>query len=134
MPRITGQFDVTLVAQPHEEQVGDPAIGRRSIDKHFHGELDAHSLGQMLAAGGSVPGSAGYVAIEKVTGTLAGRQGSFVLQHNGTMNRGQPTLTIHVVPDSGSDALTGLTGNMAIRIEDGQHFYDFDYALPDSAQ
>ncbi|KAF0815172.1 hypothetical protein IGB42_00249 [Andreprevotia sp. IGB-42] len=129
MPQINGKFDVTLANQPHEENVGDPSIGRRSISKQFHGELNATSQGQMLAIGGSVPGSAGYVAIEKVSGILAGRSGSFALQHSGIMNCGTPSLTITVVPDSGTDELTGLTGTMGINIVEGAHFYEFEYAL-----
>jgi hypothetical protein len=107
-------------------------LGRRSIDKQFHGELEATSKGEMLSAGTAVKGSAGYVAIERVTGKLAGRQGSFVLQHSATMNRGQPSLSIAIVPDSGTNELTGLTGKMMIEITDGKHFYDFEYELPDS--
>jgi uncharacterized protein DUF3224 len=120
-----GNFDVKLVPQPD----ADPALSRMSIEKQFHGDLDAASQGQMLAAGTAVKGSAGYVAIEKVTGSLHGRTGSFVLQHNATMNRGTPSLTIAVVPDSGTGQLTGLTGAMNIVITDGKHFYEFDYTL-----
>jgi hypothetical protein len=84
----------------------------------------------MLAFRSLVQGSAGYVAMERVVGTLAGRSGSFVLQHAGLMDKGAPTLTIHVVPDSGTDQLTGLSGTMAIRVENKAHFYDFDFTLP----
>jgi hypothetical protein len=84
----------------------------------------------MLSAMGNVQGSAGYVAIERVTGTLHGKRGSFVLQHTGTMDRGAPSLSIHVVPDSGTEELVGLTGSMQIQIEQGKHFYTFDYSLP----
>ena len=101
-----------------------------SIDKQFHGDLEGTSQGQMLAAGTSVKGSAGYVAIEKVTGTLRGRSGSFVLQHSGTMTRGAPQLLITVVPDSGTDQLAGLTGKMNIIIAaDGKHSYEFEYTI-----
>ena len=123
----TGTFEVTLAPQEWPEV--EPLLGRRSIDKRFHGDLDAGSLGQMLSAGTSVAGSAGYVAMERVVGTLHGRRGSFVLQHSATMDRGVPTLTIAVVPDSGTDELTGLRGTMRIRNESGRHHYDFDYAL-----
>ncbi|MFC5476290.1 DUF3224 domain-containing protein [Paraherbaspirillum soli] len=127
--RASGTFEVKLNPQPQEDQVGDPSIGRRSIDKQFHGELDASSKGQMLAAGTEVKGSAGYVALERVVGTLNGRSGSFVLQHSGTMTRGVPQLLITVVPDSGTAELLGLAGKMAINIVDGKHFYDFEYTL-----
>jgi hypothetical protein len=101
-----------------------------SIDKKFHGDLDGVSKGQMLAAGTVVKGSAGYVAIELITGTLHGRKGSFVLQHSGTMTRGAPELSVTVVPDSGTDQLVELSGKMMITIVNGKHLYDFDYTLP----
>jgi hypothetical protein len=123
--RGKGTFDVKLT--PHATE--DATLGRMSIDKEFHGDLDGTSTGQMLTAGTSVTGSAGYVAIERVTGTLQGRSGSFVLQHSGTMTRGAPQLTITVVPDSGTGQLVGLTGKMAITIADGKHFYDFEYTI-----
>jgi len=97
------------------------------IDKDFHGDLEGHSLGEMLAAHGSVAGSAGYVAMEEVTGALAGRKGTFVLQHSSTMTRGTPTQSVTVVPDSGTGELVGLVGTMMIIIEDGAHSYEFDY-------
>jgi pimeloyl-ACP methyl ester carboxylesterase len=100
-----------------------------SIDKQFHGDLDGTGKGQMLTALTDVQGSAGYVAIERVSGRLGGRNGSFVLQHNGIMTRGAPRLTLSVVPDSGTGALTGISGTMTIKIEDGRHFYDFEYVL-----
>ena len=103
-----------------------------SLDKQFHGDLDATSKGEMLAAGTEVKGSAGYVAMERVTGKLHGRSGTFVLQHSGTMNRGSPQLSVTVVPDSGTDQLEGLVGKMAIKIEGGKHFYDFEYALSET--
>jgi hypothetical protein len=100
------------------------------LDKHFHGDLEADSKGQMLAHMTTVKGSAGYVAMEKVVGSLQGRKGSFVLQHSGIMNRGDATLVLQVVPDSGTEELEGLTGSMTITITDGKHFYGFDYGLP----
>jgi hypothetical protein len=103
-----------------------------SIDKQFHGELEGTSQGEMLTAMSSVKGSAGYVAIERVTGTLNGRKGSFVLQHTGIMNRGEPQLTITVVPDSGTDQLTGLAGKISIDISDGKHSYVLEYTLPEA--
>ena len=104
-------------------------LGRMTIDKTFGGDLDATSKGEMLSAMTKVEGSAGYVAIEQVVGTLVGKSGSFVLQHSGTMDKGKNRLELEVVPDSGSDQLAGLVGKMAIRIEDGQHYYDFNYEL-----
>jgi hypothetical protein len=100
-----------------------------SIDKQFQGNLEAASYGQMLTAVTGVKGSAGYVAIEQVTGSLHGRSGAFVLQHSGTMTRGAPQLTVSVVPDSGTGELLGLTGTMTITIADGKHSYDFEYTL-----
>lgn len=130
MPHIEGPFNVKLSPQPvHEEAEGK--FGRMAIDKQFHGELEAASRGEMLAAMTAVKGSAGYVALEKVEGRLAGRSGSFLLLHRGLMNRGAPDLSVTVVPDSGSDELSGLTGSMKIDIrEGGAHFYSFDYELP----
>ena len=115
---------------PADDAGAAASIGRMSIDKQFQGDLEATSKGQMLSAMSSVKGSAGYVAMEKVNGTLMGRSGSFVLQHNGTMNRGVPQLIVSVVPDSGTDQLTGLSGVLEIIIEGGKHSYDFEYALP----
>ena len=129
--RATGTFEVRMTPQAPDEKAGDPTIGRMALDKQFHGDLEGASRGEMLAAMTSVQDSAGYVALERVRGTLAGRAGTFALQHGGTMDRGKPSLTITVVPDSGTERLEGLTGTMAIRIEaGGKHFYDFDYALP----
>lgn len=108
------------------------SLARMSIDKQFHGDLDGTSKGEMLSAGTAVKGSAGYVAIERVTGALAGKRGTFVLQHTGVINRGTPGLSITVVPDSGTGELAGLSGNMSIRIENGSHFYEFDYTLSDT--
>ncbi|HEX4076115.1 MAG TPA: DUF3224 domain-containing protein [Candidatus Acidoferrales bacterium] len=125
-----GTFEVKLTPQPADDAGADAAVGRMSIDKQFHGDLEGTSKGQMLSAMGSVKGSAGYVAMEKVTGTLHGRGGSFVLQHSGTMNRGVPQLLVTVVPDSGTDQLAGLTGTLAIIIDSGKHSYDFEYSLP----
>jgi hypothetical protein len=129
MTRASGPFDVKMTPQPPDENAGDAPIGRMSLDKQFHGDLEATSKGQMLAAGTEVKGSAGYVAMERVTGTLHGQSGTFVLQHTGTMNRGTPSLTITVVPDSGTGALAGLAGTMTIDIADGKHSYGFEYTL-----
>jgi len=103
-----------------------------SIDKQFHGDLEATSKGEMLSAMTSVKGSAGYVAIERVSGTLHGRHGTFILQHSGTMTRGAPQLSVTVVPDSATGELVGLTGKMTIKIADGKHSYDFEYTLNES--
>jgi len=126
----TGPFEVKLLPQEPEDKTDGSTLGRFSIDKEFHGDLEATSKGQMLSAGTDVKGSAGYVAIERVIGTLHGKRGTFVLQHNGVMTRGAPQLTIIVVPDSGTGELTGLSGAMQINIADGRHSYDFDYTLP----
>jgi hypothetical protein len=100
-----------------------------TINKQFHGDLEATSQGEMLSAGSPVKGSAGYVAMEKVAGSLSGRAGAFVLQHSGVMTRGAPSLSVTVVPDSGSGELTGLSGQMIIQIEAGKHSYEFEYTL-----
>ena len=126
-----GPFDVRLSPLEAYNKDEGANLARMSIDKQFHGDLEATSKGEMLAAGSGGKGSSGgYVALERVTGTLGGRSGSFVLQHNATMTRGEPNLNIIVVPDSGSGALTGLTGKMNIIIADGKHSYEFDYVLP----
>jgi hypothetical protein len=126
-----GSFEVTLTPLSNAEVSSHPLLGRMLLVKKFAGDLVADARGQMLSAGTSTRGSACYVAIDHVTGTLAGRQGSFLLQHCGSMNRGEPSLAIHVVPDSGTEGLTGLTGKLAINIVDGKHFYDFDFQLPE---
>ena len=128
----SGTFDVTITPQAQDEAEGS-AIGRLTIDKQFHGDLQASSKGQMLAARTATEGSAGYVAIEQATGTLHGRRGTFVLQHNGTMARGAGQLTITVVPDSGTGQLVGLAGAMSITIVDGKHSYEFEYTLAESS-
>ena len=124
-----GTFEVKLSPKCLRAGTGDPPLGRMLIDKQFHGDLEGTSQGQMLTGMTSVKGSAGYVAIERVSGKLQGRSGTFVLQHSGTMTRGVPQLSITVVPDSGTGELAGLTGNMTIEIADGKHSYEFDYAL-----
>lgn len=125
----SGPFEVKLA--PQAPATGeDLGIGRMTIDKRFHGDLEGTSQGQMLAAQSGVKGSAGYVAMERVSGKLHGREGTFVLQHSGTMDRGQPTLSVTVVPDSGTGALAGLSGRMTIDTGGGKHAYAFDYSLP----
>lgn len=125
-----GTFEVKMAPLPPDDPAADASIGRMSIDKQFHGDLEATSKGQMLSAMGSVKGSAGYVAMEKVSGTLKERRGSFVLQHSGTMNRGVPQLIVSVVPDSGTDQLTGIAGALEIIIEGRKHSYTLEYSLP----
>lgn len=126
---ITGPFDIKRTAEPVHDRLTS-LLGRHALEKTYHGDLSAIGIGEMLSAGGTVPGSAGYVAIERVEGTLNGRKGAFYLQHNGIMNRGQTTLSIVVIPDSGTDELTGLTGMMDITLaEGGAHSYRFVYDL-----
>ncbi len=126
----SGTFDVKLTPQAMIDSAD--GLARLSIDKHFHGTLDATSTGEMLSAMTDVKGSAGYVAIERVTGSLAGKRGTFVLQHTGTMNRGTPQLSITVVPDSGTGELAGLSGTMSIAIDKGKHSYEFEYTISDA--
>jgi len=129
MTKASGTFEVKLSPQ---DQGADMPVGRMMIDKQFQGDLAGTSKGQMLmASSGTVKDSAGYVAIEKVTGTLNGRRGSFYLQHNGVMTRGVGELRITVIPDSGTDQLVGLSGKMNIIIADGKHSYEFEYTLGD---
>ncbi len=125
-----GEFDANRTVEPACDMGDGMTAGHFRIDKRFHGELDASSVVHMLAVGTQVPGSAGYVAIERVSGRLQRRGGSFFLQHNGIMDRGAASLSLVVVPDSGTDALAGIAGRMAIDITDGKHFYTFDYTLP----
>ena len=127
--RASGPFEVKLNPLPAYNSAEDAKLGRMAIDKQFHGDLEASSQGEMLSAMTDVNGSAGYVAMERVTGSLHGRRGSFVLQHNATMTRGVPHLNIVVVPDSGSGELVGLSGSMNIVIAAGKHSYEFEYAL-----
>jgi hypothetical protein len=128
-----GTFEVELNPQGPQDKAEGATLARMSIDKKFHGDLEAVGKGEMLSAMTDVMGSAGYVAIERVTGTLHGRTGAFVLQHTGTMTRGAQQLVVSVVPDSATGQLAGLTGTMTIEIVDGGHFYDFTYALAESA-
>ena len=112
-------------------QSTDPVLGRMTADKQYHGDLDGTAKGEMLTGMTAVKDSAVYVAVERVTATLGGRRGSFILSHIGTMTRGAQNLSITVVPDSGTDQLTGIAGKMSITIDkDGKHFYDFEYTLP----
>ena len=128
---VAGPFDVTVTPQGQPEVQGGVTTGRMAIDKRYHGDLEGTGVGEMLSAMTTTEGSAGYVAIECVTGSLQGRSGSFVVQHSGTMARGAQALSISVVPDSGTGELAGIAGTMRIRIEERKHFYEFDYVLPD---
>ncbi len=128
--RASGPFDVKLTPMTSDAGAEDSDIGRMTLDKQFHGDLQATSKGQMLSIRNMSLGSGGYVAMERVHGTLHGRTGTFALQHSGTMTRGVPHLDLTVVPDSGTGELTGLSGAMRIIIAEGKHSYEFDYTLP----
>ena len=134
MKRASGSFDVSV--QPlanapflNEDGSADPLLGRFLLTKKFSGDLDASARGHMLSAGTATKGSAAYVAIDHVMGTLEGRKGSFVLQHTGSMRRGASSLSVMVVPDSGTEELAGLRGTLSINIVEGRHFYDFLYSF-----
>jgi len=127
--QATGTFTVKVVPLPADDSVDTGGFGRLSLDKEFSGALSGTSKGQMVGAFTAVEGSAGYVALERVTGTLDGKKGSFILQHSGTMRKGIPTLIVTVIPDSGTEELTGLAGTMQIIIEGKNHSYVFDYTL-----
>ncbi len=130
MPRAEGSFVVTLSPQAPDDRQGAAFLARLLVGKTFSGAIEGSSIGQMLSARSGTEGSAGYVAIEKVTGTLDGHAGSFVLQHSGHANRGETRLRVNVVADSGTEELTGLRGEMQINVApDGSHFYVFDYAF-----
>jgi len=124
--KATGAFEVKIVPQQDAEMT---VPARMTLDKTFRGDLEAVSKGIMLSVRTAIPNSAGYVAMEQVEGTLHGKKGSFALQHSGTMNRGEASLKVTVVPDSGTDDLTGLSGTLAIIIEGGKHSYEFDYDI-----
>jgi len=130
MTRASGSFEVKLTPQkPDNSEATSANVGRMSISKQFHGDLEATSRGEMLSVMTDVEGSAGYVAMERVSGTVGGKTGTFALQHSATMNRGAPSLSISVVPDSTGE-LIGLSGTITIRFEPGKHFYDFEYTFP----
>ena len=126
---VHGDFDVKVLPQPASELAQAAGVGRMSLDKHFHGPLEGPSRGEMLALMTEVQGSGVYVAIERFTGSLEGRTGSFALHHVGIMERGAPTLSVTVVPDSGTGELAGISGSMRIVIAGGKHSYEFDYTL-----
>ena len=132
MPTISGAFDVTITPETLSDTAAQSGLGRLSLAKRYYGALEASAQGEMLSVRAGVAGSAGYVALERVEGTLDGRQGSFYLQHSGSMARGTPSLSLTVVPDTGTGQLQGLHGSMAIRIEGGKHYYDFTYDIAEA--
>ena len=128
----TGPFEVKITPLPNDDKSETP-LGRMSIDKQLHGDLEGTSRGEMLTAGTTEKNSGAYVAVERVTGTLNGKIGTFILQHSATMDRGVPHLLITVVPDSGTGQLKGITGTFNVIIaKDGKHSYDFEYTLPET--
>jgi hypothetical protein len=126
----SGTFDVKVTPQPPTDFETSVGLARYSLDKELHGEIEGTSKGEMLATNTEVKGSAAYVALEKVTGTLNGRAGSFILQHAASMTSASQQMLITVVPDSGTGQFIGLTGKFIIKIVDKKHFYEFDYTLP----
>ena len=126
---VRGPFEVKMTPQEHSDKTEGSLLGRMALDKHYRGDLDAVGKGEMLTAGTTVKGSAVYVAIERVTGTLESRAGGFALVHHGTMTRGVPNLSIAVVPDSGTGELVGIRGTMKVDIVDAKHVYEFDYVF-----
>jgi hypothetical protein len=127
MLHAAGAFDVSL----KPVSAADEALMRMSIDKQFHGDLEAESVGQMMASGNEANGARVYVALETVTGTLKGRKGSFILAHRGTMSAHEQSLSVIIVPESGTEQLSGIAGSLNIDIRDGKHFYTMDYTLPE---
>lgn len=125
--KATGTFEVNIIPQADREI---PMLSRMTIDKIFKGDIEGVTQGQMLSAQTTDPKSAGYVAIERVEGELKGKKGSFILQHSAIMDKGVPSMTIVVVPGSGTNELAGLSGVLSINVTDGKHFYDFNYSLP----
>jgi hypothetical protein len=125
-----GTFSVEMKPQGEPDAMDGVSLGRMLLNKKFEGELNGTGQGQMLTALTPIKGSAGYVAIERFTGTVHGRSGSFVLQHTGTMNQGAQQLSIAVVPGSGTGALLGIDGTFRLDIADGEHRYEFEYTLP----
>lgn len=130
--QVKGEFEVKRTPEDPCDMGDGVVAGHFRFDKRFHGALDATSVVHMLAVGTEVPGSAGYVAVERLSGTLQGRTGAFFMQHSGVMDRGTPSLSLNVVPDSATGELKGLSGRMAIDIVDGKHYYTFDYTLDEA--
>lgn len=131
--KVRGPFDVKLTPQPSNIEHPDPTLGRMTIAKTYHGDLEGTGVGEMLTAMTPVKGSAVYVAVERVTGTLQGRRGAFTIHHEGIMTRGTPALSVRVVPDSGEGDLAGIAGTMKIHVESDGHSYEFEYTLPGDA-
>ncbi|MGK5045361.1 DUF3224 domain-containing protein [Janthinobacterium sp. GB4P2] len=127
----TGSFSISMTPATAPQRAGRTSLGRVLLDKVYAGDLVATATGQMLNGVTDTQGAAGYVAMEAITGVLQGREGSFVAQHAGTMADGRQELSIFIVPHSGTGQLTGISGTLAIRIVNGQHFYDIDYSLPE---
>lgn len=127
-----GTFEVKIAPLPADEAIAATSIARYSLDKTYHGDLEAVSAGEMMGAGNPATGSAGYVAVEEVNGTLDGRSGSFALQHSSTMDGGTFDMNVRVVPGSGTGDLQGIAGTLTIVIEGGKHSYRFEYTLPDA--
>ncbi len=134
MANATGTFEVKMTPLPPDDAAGGANIGRYALNKQFHGDLDATSKGEMLGAGDPAKGTAGYVALEHVAGTLHGHPGSFALQHSGTMDSGNFQLSVAVVPGSGWGSLSGIAGTMTIVVDNGKHSYRFEYTLPGSKE
>ncbi len=130
--QVQGRFEVKMQAEPPYDETGGVPLAQATVDKTFQGPLEAISSVRMLSARTPVSGSAGYVALEKISGKLEGKEGSFTVVHLGLMHRGQSTLTVQIVPDSGTGALVGIAGTMNIDIKDGQHFYAMDYRFEDA--
>ena len=129
MPTARGPMDVNMEPEPPFLEQEGVTLNRHSVSKTFRGDMAGTSQAQMIAAFTGTPGSAGYVAIEHFTGSVGGRTGSFVMQHSGIMDRGDAQLTVTIVPDSGSGELTGISGDLDIDNDDGQHFYSLRYEL-----
>jgi len=129
--RVTGSFELTMSPQPPYDTTDGVILGRLTLNKRFHGGLEATSVVEMISVTSGVKGSGGYVAVERVTGTLEGRTGGFVLQHSGSMTRGEPQMAVSIVPGSGTGQLSGIAGRMSIDIVDGKHFFTLDYRLGD---
>jgi hypothetical protein len=128
--KAAGTFDVSLKPQDTPDSGPGATLGRMTIEKQYHGDLVAQAKGEMLTAMAPTKGSGTYVAVEKVTGTLNGRKGSFAMHHSGTMHRGAQQLAIVIVPDSGTEELAGIAGRLLLRIAEGKHFYEIEYTLP----
>jgi len=125
-----GSFEVKVAPLPHDDATAATSIARYSLDKVYRGDLEGASAGEMMGAGNVAAGTAGYVAVEEVTGILHGKSGSFALQHSSTMDGGKYEMNIRVVPGSGTGDLEGIAGTLTIIIDAGKHSYSFEYALP----